>query len=193
MVDELERTTGDVIVFDTVHNLSPTPTPTTNQIRGFEFFPRGMPTQLREAVRQRIEAGQPFRFVYQPDGDPADHFEQICRIVKGTGRMIFAIDEIWYVAPVEEYKLPPTFKWLIFCGRHHNISMIATAQVPSAVSRKFTSQAGEMRLFFLHEPRYLEYFRDFIGPDADQLTKLEPFYYLVWSKLEPSYITGGPK
>jgi hypothetical protein len=140
--------------------------------------PGQLKTYLRRYNRTR------FRILYQPrTGNLDEHFESVCRIVMAFGWMIFGIDELDKLcgnrfAPTS---MPPGLYELVNYGRHHRVSMLATARTPIQVPRGFTSESCQMRLFRMHENRYVKYFEEFIGTaNADRLPKLEKFRFLLW-------------
>ena len=138
------------------------------------------PGELKHLLRSR----RPLRILYQPRcGNLDEHFRAVARLVLLFGSLIFGVDEIdkfcgarWgnSFMPVELYDL-------VNYGRHHWISMIFTAREPMRIARGLTSAAHEMRLFHMHENRYVRYFAEFIGEqDAAQLRLLPKYQYLLW-------------
>ncbi len=76
----------------------------------------------------------------------------------------------------------PCFKRMVRRGRHAGIEIVACSQRPALVSRSLTSQADEVYVFRMQEPKDLAYLRTFMGPDAMiAVYQLEPFEYVRWS------------
>jgi hypothetical protein len=140
------------------------------------------PGELKEYLRQHH--GERFRVLYQPQsGDMDQHFEAVCLIVKAVGWMIFGIDEIDMLcgARFGSRRMPNQIYELVNYGRHHRVSMLATARTPMEVARGYTSQSHEMRLFQMTEASHIAYFEELIGKEnAERLPRLEKFQYLLW-------------
>ncbi len=63
---------------------------------------------------------------------------------------------------------------IIKYGRHRNISIMAISRRPAEVNRLITSQADELYIFKITEPRDLQYFNTF-GVDTKRLTALKKY------------------
>lgn len=151
--------------------------------------PGEMETYLRKNSKRR------FRLLYQPrTGDPAQHFQHVCTIVRAFGWMILGIDELDMLCGAEwgERRVPPEFYHLINYGRHVRVSMLGTARRPMNVARSFTSQCLQMRLFGMTERADLKYFEDYVGrEDAERLPQLDKYLYLHWTGDGPAKLCGG--
>ena len=81
---------------------------------------------------------------------------------------------------------------LVNYGRHHRVSMLATARRPAQVPRGYTSECHEMRLFKLTEERDVKYFAELIGDsEARRLPGLQPYQFLRWDDAGDSKLCGG--
>jgi hypothetical protein len=125
-----------------------------------------------------------FRLLYQPRAGSVDwHFDKVCRIVAAIGWMVLGVDELDKVTGSRfgTSSMPEGFYNLVNYGRHDRIALLATARTPPQVPRGFTSETASMRLFRLHESRYVKYFEEFIGSEnASMLPGLARFEYLLW-------------
>lgn len=124
------------------------------------------------------------RILYQPVcGDLDEHFRAVCRIVYLIGEVIFGVDEIdgRCGARWGNTFMPRELYDVVNYGRHRQVSMCFTAREPMQIARGLTSAAHEMRLFHMHENRYVKYFADFINDDvAARLRTLPKYEYLLW-------------
>jgi len=154
------------------------------------------PGEMKQYLRKN--RGRRFRLLYQPrSGNLDQHFEACCQIVKSVGWMIFGIDELDKLCGDRfgSGRMPTGYYELVNYGRHHRVSMLATARIPIQVPRGFTSECGTMRLFRMHEPRYVKYFEEFIGSEnAARLPSLDKYQYLLWSDgAEQAQLCGGKR
>ena len=185
MGDLLSGCTGAFIFFDT-------------KSKHAHLFPRGVifsqPGPLREYLL--INRGRRVNVVYQPrGGDIVEHFRSVCVFVAELGWMIFAIDEIdkfcgnrW--GPIG---MPPELAELVDYGRHHRVSMIASARRPKAVAPAYRGEA-EMRIFRLKEEGAIEYFEGELGKEtAARLRSLPQYFYLHCQQDCDPVMRGGPR
>jgi hypothetical protein len=140
--------------------------------------------------------GKAFRILYQPrKGSLDEHFIACAEIVKAVGWMIFAIDEVDKLCGPRwgDSRMPPALYDLVNYGRHHRVSMLATARRPHQVARGYTSECREMRLFRITERADLKYFADYIGEEeAAKLPTLQPYQFIRWDDSgEDSEVCGG--
>ena len=154
------------------------------------------PGQLVDYLRPN--RGRRVRVVYQPQiGDIDDHFRAVCKIVRGFGWLVFAIDEIDMVSGPKwgSSWMCSELYHLVNYGRHSCVSLLATARYPNAVPRGYTSQCTSLRLFRTTEPKHLRYFEEYIGSDlVSRLPSLPKFHYLRWhSDGEPAALCSGGK
>ncbi len=66
--------------------------------------------------------------------------------------------------------------------RHIGIEIVAVSRRPAEVSHYLTGNADELNIFHSHEPRDLQYFRQFISREAvDELGHLQKFEFIHWT------------
>jgi hypothetical protein len=152
------------------------------------------PRQMKDYLRRNHQ--RRFRILYQPrTGDLDQHFQACCTIVKAFGTMILAVDELDKLCGDRwgSLRMPTMFYELVNYGRHHRVSMLATARTPVQVPRGFTSECSFMRLFRLTEERYKKYFEEYIGvADANRLPGLDKYQFLLWSDgCDQAELRGG--
>lgn len=143
------------------------------------FVVATQPVELKHLLRRSKT-----KILYQPRaGDIDEHFRAVSRIVYLIGETIYGVDEIdgRCGAHWGNRFMPPELYDIVNYGRHHKVSMVFTAREPMQIARGLTSASHEMRLFHMHENRYVKYFAEFIGNDAaDRLRTLPKFQYLRW-------------
>ena len=169
--------TGAEIFFDTVG------THAADFVRvGFVQFSQPGPLKeyLLANLRKRV------RVVYVPlDEFPDEHLRAICMLVRALakmfGGMVLAIDEIDMCCGSGPNGMDPALYYLVHCGRHVHVSMLATARDPATLPIRFRSQCGTMRIFRTTEERYVDYFAARIGKaNAAKLPTLQKTFYLHW-------------
>jgi hypothetical protein len=119
-----------------------------------------------------------FRLVFQPVS-PLDYFDNICDIVFTMGNVAFFVEEIGlFVSPLS---MPFNLANIIQRGRHKNVEFFGINQRPFGIPRLLTSQAKEIISFRQREPRDIDYFREFIGEEAEKILTLPKYHYLKWN------------
>jgi hypothetical protein len=154
------------------------------------------PGQLKKYLA--VNHGRRFRVMYQPKrGDIDDHFGACAAIVQAFGSMIFGIDEVDMICGPRwgSRRMPPQLYDLVNFGRHHRVSMLATARRPSEVAKGYMSQCHEMRLFRITLEDDQDYLRQYIGrTDAARLSTVPKYQYLLWrDDAEQSQMCGGAR
>lgn len=137
-----------------------------------------------------------FRLMYQPRGGDVDaHFDACARIVRAFGWMIFAMDEVDMLCGPRwnSRRMPPILYDLVNFGRHHRVSMLATARRPSEVAKGFISQCHEMRLFRITLEDDQDYLRQYIGrANAARLSKIHKYQFMLWrDNSDQAQLCGG--
>ena len=175
---------GGVIFFDTLSKHA-------GVLQGYKIL--SQPEELQAYLRPN--RGRRFRVLYQPrQGNLDIHFRAVALIVLAFGWMIFGVDEIDKLCGARwgDRRMPTELYDLVNYGRHHRVSMIATARRPQTVARAFTDEA-ELSIFNV-KPAVADYLKDDIGPEyVPQATKLEKYYYLQCSADEEPVLKGGPR
>jgi hypothetical protein len=174
MVRLLNQCAGGVLFFDSLSKHE-------GVLPGYVMIsqPGDLKTYLTRNCKKR------FRILYQPRaGDLDQHFAAVAKVVKVFGWMIFGVDEVDKLSGTRwgDSRMPPMLYELVNYGRHHRISMIATARRPASVPRGFTSECHQLRLFKVTEQIDVKYFEEYIGTaDAQRLRSLQPFQFLLWN------------
>lgn len=139
--------------------------------------------------------GRRYRILYQPrEGNLDMHFRAVSLIVLAFGWMIYGVDEIDKLCGARwgDRRMPPELYDLVNYGRHHRVSMIATARRPQTVARAFVDEA-ELHVFNV-KPAVADYLKEDIGPEnVPRITKLEKYYYLHCLPDEEPVLRGGPR
>jgi hypothetical protein len=179
----LMECTGGFIFFDTKSKHA-------HLLPGSVIF--SQPGPLREYLI--LNRGRRFQIVYQPrHGDIVEHFRAVCLLVSIFGWMIFGVDELdkfcgnrW--GPVG---MPSELAELVDYGRHHRVSMLASARRPKSIAPAFRGEA-EMRVFRLKEEGAIEYFEGELGKEtAARLRTLPQFSYLYCQQDCDPVLRGG--
>ena len=180
MIRLVSLCSGGVVFFDTLSKHE-------GVLRGWVIVTQ--PRELKKALEKNY--GGKFRICYQPRcGNLDEHFAAVCDVVKIVGWMIFAVDELDKLCGTRfgESRMCAGFYGLVNYGRHHRVSMLATARRPAQVPRGYTSECHEMRLFKLTEKRDLDYFAELIGSEADKLPSLPPYKFMYWDDVDGARI-----
>jgi len=123
-----------------------------------------------------------FRIVYQPSNPGSDEgrqeFNEICGYLYDCGDLVLMVEEIDTFCPGNS--MLDQLANIIQRGRHKNISFIGVSQRPVGIPKIITSQAKTIYTFLHREPRDIEYLRDFIGQEAEQISDLGQYEYLKW-------------
>lgn len=143
----------------------------------------------------RVNRGRRFRILYQPRGGNLDfHFREICKIVRAFGWMIFGVDELDKLCgnQYSPTNMPPEMYELVNYGRHHRVSMIATARRPKAVPAGYRDEA-EFRVFRL-KADVAELLAGDLGKETvARIVQLPKFYYLHCVQDGEPVLRGGPR
>lgn len=118
------------------------------------------------------------RAVYQPV-TPETDFETVCELVYDLGNITYVVEEIGFF--IGSMSLGFNLANIIQRGRHRNINFVGINQRPFGIPRILTSQAKEIVSFRQREPRDIEYFREFIGDEADKILTLPKYHHLRWT------------
>jgi hypothetical protein len=180
----LSLCTGGVLFFDTLSKHG-------QVLTGYKVI--GEPEQL--VAYLRANRGRRYHVLYQPRrGNLDQHFSDVCTIVKAIGWMIFAVDEIDKLcgARFGDSRMPPCLYELVNYGRHHRVSMIATARWPKSVAPGYRNEA-ELRVFRL-KAETADAIRGDLGDEAAaRAITLDRFYYLrILPDADPE-LCGGPR
>jgi hypothetical protein len=163
---EILQCTPRLFVFDTMgeHEFVPN---TCRDLQEAEEF-------LAWAEMQGTFAG---RFV--PDDDIEGTFTVTAQWVYEQGEMLFAVEEIPLLC--RPGFLPPELGRLVRLGRHHDVSLLWTAQRAAEVSRTLTAMTDVFILFSNTEPRDLDAIADRCGSEiAIKVSRLPLHGYVVW-------------
>ncbi len=162
-----------VLIYDTLHEYR----------NGFVFHDLGSLARFWK----RNSRG-PFRLIYQPT-DPEGEFEAIANLAWLCGNMVFLIEEVdIYSSP---HKIGPAFKNVVQRGRHKNITLIGISQRPFGIHRLLTSQAKEIYVFSMNEPRDRDYLRGLLGSDIEtKLDGLAKYQYAKWVDGSDEIVVG---
>lgn len=105
--------------------------------------------------------------------------EAIMQMCLDVGNCTLAIDEVdMFCNP---YGIPPTFKRLLARGRHDSLNLIWTARRPQEVNKLLLSQSDEFFLFQMHHPADVDYFRQFMAFERDQVLGLQVGQSIHWT------------
>jgi hypothetical protein len=121
---------------------------------------------------------QKFRLIYRPV-DPMNEFDEICRLAFTCGNLTIVAEELPSLCGSQV--IGAELRKVIFRGRAHDIHFIGMMNRPIGIHRDITSQATEIFVFNIDEPRDLKYFQERIGQDIEQKVRsLGQYQYLHW-------------
>ena len=176
--------TGGILFFDALSKHG-------GMFAGYVMFSE--PGRLEEYLR--VNRGRRFHIMYQPRGGNLDeHFAAVCKIVVAFGWMIFGVDELDKLCGMRfgESRMPQAFYDIVNYGRHHRVSVIATARRPQGVPTGFRDES-ELRVFGLKPGKALEAIRTEIGDEAaSQVAQLPKYQYLHFVEDEEPVLCQYP-
>jgi len=110
--------------------------------------------------------------------------EAIMQLCLDVGDCTLVIDEVdLFCSP---YGIPPTFKHVLARGRHDSVNVIWTARRPQEVHKLLLSQTDEFYLFGMHHPADVDYFRQFMTFDREEVLTLQVGESLHWCSGDPA-------
>ena len=147
---------------------------------GHDFVPntcRGL--QEAEEFLAWAEMQETFAGRLIPEDDIEGNFVVLAQWVYEQGEMLFAIEEIPLLCRAGF--LPPELGRLVRLGRHHDVSLLWTAQRAAEVSRTLTAMTDVFVLFSNTEPRDLDAIADRCGSEvANKVSRLPLHGCVVW-------------
>lgn len=115
---------------------------------------------------------------YNPKNTEND-FNIICKVINKLNDIMFVVDELDYFCSANY--IPKEFSEIIKRGRHQNLNILIATRRPHEIPRLVTSQLTDFITFRQIEPRDLNYIKDAVGIDAEEIQNLKDFHYLKWS------------
>lgn len=154
------------------------------------------PSELLAFVREHLNGD--FRILYAPKhGNMMQHWRAVGSIAKAAGDLLLVIDEIGMLCQGGRFKpdakgRDPILEELVHFGRHRELTIIATAQLPPDVALDYRALCTEMRMFRTIEPTHVEYLAKKAGSATEQLPDLQK-YAFVWWKDDGETLLVGPQ
>jgi hypothetical protein len=143
------------------------------------------PSELHQHVAKNLKGN--FRVLYQvKDATVIGHWRQVAVIAYAAGDLDLCIDEIGFQCRdgnfIPDCRGDESMLYkLIHFGRHRNIRVIATAQLPKNMATNYRALSDEFRLFQTVEPDHLSYLAERIGKKtAETLTTLPKYAFVYW-------------
>lgn len=127
-----------------------------------------------------------FRMIYKPVS--LEDFSEVCELVFACGDMAFVVEELDSVASTHDHD--PSFQSVLRRGRRRNIDFIGVTQRPYGINRTITSQIKIFFSFYQQEPRDIQYLKNYIGAEAEEIQSLDLARYEFLYK---NFITGESK
>jgi hypothetical protein len=94
--------------------------------------------------------------------------------------MILAVESVDFYATPQQ-PLTPNFKKIIHWGRNRGIGVIMTSRRIANVHKDCCALNRHWFLFHCYLPNDIKYIKGFIGKTANDLPKLQPYYFIHWS------------
>lgn len=145
-----------------------------------QYLDSGTKVLLYDSEKEYGDYEDPNLKVYMPT-EPAnvEEFDTVCKQVWERKRMVLAIESIdFYATPYQP--MPPNLKKIIHWGRNRGIGVLMTSRRIANVHKDCCALNRHWFLLHCYLPNDIKYIRSFIGKPADQLSKLEPYYFLHW-------------
>lgn len=126
------------------------------------------------------------RLNYVWDGrlDRERDFEFVCQAVYEAGNVVFAVDEIDLFC--SGVFVPRHLDRIVSLGRHRNIKLYCATRRPKEIPPLIRAQAGTVISFRQTEPLDLEWCKQVMGDDAENLPTLRQFEPFVWDDAQPA-------
>lgn len=146
------------------------------------------PSELKAYLRENFR--KDFRVLYVPlKGDIMAHWSQVGTLCYAAGNMMICIDEVGFLCEggkltpdVPKTGQPPVLFAILHFGRHRNIQVVATSQLPTDVALRYRSLCTDIRMFKIDEPTHLAYLGEKVGGrTVERLPSLEKYDYVVWT------------
>lgn len=132
--------------------------------------------------------------LYVPqNGNLLAHWRQVGQLAYSTGNLTLCVDEIGMICKGGQFAVDakgqdPILESIVHYGRHRNVQIIATTQLPTDVALRYRSLCCDIRMFQVDEPAHLDYLAAKVGWNtANQLPTLEKFHYVVWLDTGETY------
>lgn len=145
------------------------------------------PAKLREYFREKGQL-EPFRILYWPrKGREIDHWRKVAIGCYETGNMLVCVDEAGLLCENGQFRIDkkghvPMLEELVHRGRHRSVDIVCTAQRPTDIARRYTSQSTDLRIFNTTENNDLTYLQERVGQSAaERLPSLPKYTYLHWT------------
>jgi len=157
----------------------------------------GSPLELREYVAKNLTGS--FRVLYQPKGGSIiNHWRHVGVIAYAAGELTLCIDEMGFLCDGGNFKPDcrgddPILYKIVHFGRHRNIRVICTAQLPKNIATNYRDLSDEFRIFQMVDSRQVDYLAERIGKDtAERLPNLGKYAFVLW-RSDGSVIVVEPK
>lgn len=155
------------------------------ELRSQFTFECSTPSTLKDYLRKNLKGE--FRILYVPmKGNLLAHWRAVGQLAYSAGNLILCIDEIGMLCKGGQFAVDckgqdPILESIVHYGRHRNVQVVATTQLPTDVALRYRSLCCDIRMFKVDEPTHLSYLAEKIGWNtANQLPTLENFEYVVW-------------
>lgn len=145
----------------------------------------GSPSELREFVAKNLRGN--FRVLYQPKGGSIiGHWRCVGVVAYAAGDLTLAVDEMGFLCEGGNFKPDcrgddPILYKIVHFGRHRNIRVICTAQLPKNIATNYRDLSDEFRIFQMVDGRQVDYLSERIGKEtAALLPKLGKYAFVLW-------------
>jgi hypothetical protein len=135
-----------------------------------------------------------FRVSYSPRySEEIPAVFELARAVNYSEKTNSYVNQSWLVLE-EADLLPgpeevPEYNEAISRGRHYGMNIYAVSLYPYKLPPMLRRQATNISAFSTHEPNDVKWYREVFGDRGDEVTELQPHYFLEWERGEVS----GPK
>lgn len=125
------------------------------------------------------------------------HWRAVGVIAYARGDLTLLIDEIGLLCQFGQFKRDaknddPILEKIIHFGRHRNINVVATSQLPTDIALRYRSLCAEFRIFQIDEKSHLDYLAERIGAKtASELPNLQKYDYVWWQDTGDVYVVHG--
>jgi len=143
------------------------------------------PTELKEYLSKNLKTN--FRILYQPkSGLVISHWRHVGVMAYAAGDLTLCIDEMGFLCEGGNFKQDctggqPILYDIVHFGRHRNIRLICTAQLPKNIATNYRDLSDEFRIFQTVDKKQTDYLAHRVGKDvAALLPKLPRYAFVLW-------------
>lgn len=141
----------------------------------WEYSKLGHVVHDLETLKAQYRTSQ--KIIYQPLSSDVEDFEKVAKFVWDTGNMIFVVEEAErYIS----FSLPRYTSMIVNSGRHRGIGLWANTRRCAYLNKTVIANSQHIFIFFTFLPQDIKYIKEFLGEQAEQVTRLKGTYKFLY-------------